>query len=189
MDKKEKLNELKEHIDECIENGTTIEAMQELKDAANTCLSDVPTTITLNQFKKLQKHINDRFNAFDSNNELDLDKCQRNVAYSIGNWYTNYNGLLLRERQKLAEIEGELKLARAKAYDNIKMSKIKYDLDARGMNIMVDGHEITRQKQVEYDKQAAYVEYLKNAVAQIGYYANGVDKIFRRVELKGRYGE
>jgi len=97
--------------------------------------------------------------------------------------------LLLRERQKLAEIDSELKLAKATALNDIKMSKIKYDLDAKGQQIMIDGHELTRSKQMEYDKQQAYVDYLKNAVSQIGFYANGVDKILRRAEIKGRYGE
>lgn len=189
MDKKEKLEELKEHVDQCIKDGTTDEAMQELKDAADACMSNVPTTITLKQFTKLKNHINKRFDAFDDKGEVDLDKCQRNVAHSIGNWYTNYNGLLLKERQKLAEIESGLKLAKAKAYDDIKMSKIKYDLDARGLNIMVEGHELTRIKQIEYDKQNAYVEYLNNAVKQIGFYANGVDKILKRADIKGKYGE
>ena len=67
--------------------------------------------------------------------------------------------------------------------------KIKYDLDAKGQQIMVDAHELTRAKQMEYDKQNAYVEYLKNAVNQIGFYSNGVDKILKRAEIKGKYGE
>lgn len=182
MEKKEKLEELKEHIDKCIEDGITEDSLCELQDATKACMSDVPTTLTLGQFKKLKDHINNRFNAFDEKGNIDYEKLQRNVAYSISSWQTNYNGLLLRERQKLAEISSELKLAKANAYNDIKMSKIKYDLDAKGLSIMVDGHEYTRTKQLEYDKQQAYVDYLDNAVKQIGFYSNGVDKILRLQE-------
>ena len=179
MDKKEKLEELKEHINACIEKGITDDSLSELQDAANACMSDVPTTLTLGQFKKLQNHINKRFNAFDEKGNIDYEKLQRHVAYSISSWQTNYNALLMREKQKLAEISSALKLAKAQAYDDIKMSKIKYDLDARGLNIMVEGHELMRAKQLEYDKQQAYVDYLDYAVRQIGFYSNGVDKILR----------
>lgn len=182
MSKKDRLEELKGHIDKCIGDGATDDSLGELRDATATCLSDVPTTITLGQFKKLQDHINNRFNAFDETGNINYEKLQRNVAYAISSWYTNYNGLLLKEKQKLAEISSELKLAKATAYHDIKMTKAKYDIDARGLGIMVDGHEITRAKQLEFDKQQAYVDYLDNAVKQIGFYSNGVDKILRLQE-------
>jgi len=189
MDKKEKLEEVKEYIDKCISGDMSLESLQDVQDSFKIAMTDVPTTITLNQFNKLKKHIDDKFNVFDADGEIDLDKCQRNVGYSIGNWYSNYNVLFLREKQKLAEIASDLALARAEALHDIKMSKIKYDLDSRGMNIMIEGHQLTRAKQMEYDKQKAYVEYLEATVKQVGFYANSVDKILKRVEIKGKYGE
>lgn len=189
MDKKEKLEEVKEYIDKSITAGMSLESLQDVQDSFKIAMTDVPTTITLNQFNKLKKHIDDKFNVMGDDGEVDLDKCQRNVAYSIGNWYSNYNVLLLRERHKLSEIDGDLKLARAEALHDIKMSKIKYDLDARGMNIMIEGHQLTRAKQLEYNKQKDYVDYLEGTVKQISYYANSIDKILKCVEIKHKYGE
>jgi len=189
MEKKEKLEEVKEHIDKCITSGVTLESLQEVQDAFKIAMTDVPTTITINQFEKLKKHINDKFNVFDANGDVDLERCQRNIGYSIGNWYSNYNVLLLRERQKLSEIASDLALARAEALHDIKMTKIKYDLDARGMHIMTEGHQLTRAKQMEYDKQKAYVEYLDATVKQIGFYGNNIDRILKCIEVEHKYGE
>ena len=76
MDDKERLEELKEHIDECIEQGMPDKAMQDLKDNAMACLSGVPTTITLNQFKKLKHHIKKRFTVLiNEDGDIDLDQC------------------------------------------------------------------------------------------------------------------
>jgi hypothetical protein len=186
---KKKLEEIKESVDSCIEGGITDESLTELKDNININMSSIPTTITVGQLEKLKNHINNRFNAFDANGELDLDQAQRNIAYSIGNWFNNYNGLLLKERQKLAEIEGELLQSKALAYDDIKMSKIKYDLDSAGTRVMLDGHKFVVPKNIERDKQKAYVHFLESAVKQIGYYANGVKIMLQREELKARYGQ
>ena len=64
----------------------------------------VPRIISKENLEKLKKHINDRFNVFDANGKLDLDRCQLNIGYSIGQYFTTYNGLLLKERHKLADI-------------------------------------------------------------------------------------
>ena len=78
---------------------------------------ELPVNITANKIKLLRDHINANFNAFDDKDNLDLDKCQRNVAYSAGNIYTNYNGLLMQEEQKLAAIKEDLSTIKAIAYD------------------------------------------------------------------------
>jgi len=151
--------------------------------------TEIPGTITKEQMQKIKDHINNRFNVFDKHGNVDLDKCQLNVGYAISNYYTNYNGILLKEKQKLAEIEEQLKLVKAKAYDEIKTSKIKYDLDSKGFTIMLEGHESVRAKKLEYDKQSAYVDFWDNTVKQISFYANSVKVIMQRAEVKGRYGE
>jgi hypothetical protein len=152
-------------------------------------MSNSPSTITIEQLTKLKNHINERFNIFDNEGHIDLDRCQLNVGYALGQYYTNYNGLLLKERQKLADIEGELSLLKVQAYDDIKMTKIKYDVDAKGMALLLEGHDLVRPKQVECDKQKAYVQFLENTLRQIGNYANGVKTILQRTEMKARYGE
>ena len=148
----------------------------------------MPVDITKEKIKKLTDHINNNFNVADGSGSLMLDKCQRNVAYSIGHVYTNYNGLLLQEKHKLAEIKEQLSLLKAKAYNEIKMNKA-YDIDARGMTLLLEGHEEVRRKQLEYDKQDDYVKFLDYTVKQIGYYANGVNVMLRREEIRYKYGE
>jgi hypothetical protein len=147
-----------------------------------------PIDISNDKISKLRDHINNNFNAFNENGELQLDKCQRNVAYSIGHVYTNYNGLLMQERHKLDEIREQLSFYKAKAYNDIKMNKA-YDIDAKGMTLLLEGHEEVRKKQLEYDKQETYIKFLEYTVKQIGYYANGVNVMLRREELRAKYGE
>jgi len=140
------------------------------------------------QLEKVRKHIEDKFNIIDARGNIDLDKCQLAVGYAL-NTYTNYNGVLLKEKHLLAEIEEQLKLARSGAYNDIKMRKIKYDLDSKGMNITLEGHVLVKAKKLEYDKQAAYVEFWENTVKQVSFYANSIKVIMQRAEIKGRYGE
>jgi hypothetical protein len=149
----------------------------------------IPTTIDKVQLEKLRSHIDERFNAFDKNGKLDLDRCQLNIAYSIGKYYTTYNGLLFSEKHKLAEIECSLASIKAETYHNIKMSGAKYDVSSKGMDLLLDGSEAVRKKQEECDKQKAYISFLENTVKQISFYANGVKIMLQREELKARYGE
>lgn len=151
-------------------------------------MESTPVEITNKKIEKLRDHINNNFNAFDENGNLILDKCQRNVAYSIGHVYTNYNGLLLQEKHKLAEIKEQLSLLKAKAYTEVK-TQAKFDVDAKGMTLLIDGHQEVRLKQMEYDKQSDYVDFLDNTVKQIGYYANGVNVMLRREEIRIKSGE
>lgn len=149
---------------------------------------ELPVEITANKIKKLRDHINANFNAFNEKGELDLDKCQRNVAYSAGNIYTNYNGLLMQEEQKLAEIKEDLVKIKSNAYDEIKRSVLAYDVDVKGTAIMLEGHDKVRQKQREYDEQSTYVDFLKRTVSQLSYYANAVRVMIEREQLRERYG-
>jgi len=150
-------------------------------------MAETPVTITKEKLQKIREHINKKFSVF-IDGKIDYDKCQLNVAYAISDHYVNYNGILLLEKHKLATIESQLKLVRAIAYDEIKMGKIKYDINAKGMDIMLEGHEKVREKQLEYNKQKDYVDFWENIVNQIGYYAKNVEVIFKRVEL-AKYGE
>ena len=149
---------------------------------------ELPVNITANKIKLLRDHINANFNAFDDKDNLDLDKCQRNVAYSAGNIYTNYNGLLMQEEQKLAAIKEDLSTIKAIAYDEIKRSVLAYDVDAKGTIIMLEGHAKVSQKQKEYDNQKAYVEFLDRTVKQLSFYANAVRVMIEREQLRERYG-
>lgn len=149
---------------------------------------NAPIKITNEKIKALRDHINNAFNAFGDDGELDLDKCQRNVAYSIGNTFTNYNGLLLQERHRLSEIESDLKELKAIAYDKVKRFT-DYVVDASNVKTLVEGSKDVRQKQLEFDKQSSYVLFLESTLKQIGYYANGVKVLIQREELRARFGE
>ena len=149
---------------------------------------ELPVNITTERIKRLRDHINANFNAFDDSDNLDLDKCQRNVAYSAGNVYTNYNGLLMQEEQKLAAIKSDLATIKAIAYDEIKRSVLAYDVDSKGTLIMLEGHSTVSQKQKEYDNQKAYVDFLDRTVKQVSFYANAVKVMIEREHLRERYG-
>lgn len=151
-------------------------------------MQNVPIDITNEKIAKLRDHINSNFDAVNPDGSLNLDKAQRNVAYSIGNIYTNYNGLLLQEKHKLIDIETDLKMIKAITYDEIKRTQLAYDVDSKGVLVILDGHEKVRKKQSEYDKQQAYVEFLENTLKQIGYYANGVRVMLQKEEIKLKYG-
>lgn len=139
--------------------------------------------ITNERIINLRDYINTTFNAFDSEGNLDLDKMQRNVAYSIGNIYTDFSGLLMQERFKLAEVEDALKAVKATALLEIKKNQ-QFQLNYKEIDIVLAAHHDVREKQLEFDKQSAYVDFLDRAVKQIGYYANGVRTIFQREEIK-----
>lgn len=145
-----------------------------------------PITITNEKLQKIKDHVDKKFNVFDEQGNIDLDKCQRSVGYAL-NIYANYNGILLKERHKLADINNELKLVNATTLHELKMSRNKYDLNAKESNTMLEGAENIRKKQLEYDKQHAYVEFWDNIVKQVGYYNKAVEVILRAAEIKARY--
>jgi hypothetical protein len=167
-----------------------IEQMLESGEIKPLSASKVPVDITSEQIKKLVEHINGNFHnvAEEDPETVDLDKAQRNVAYSIGNVFTNYNGLLLQERHKLCEIQGDLKHLKAIAYDKIKRFT-KYTVDTTYIKVLIEASEDVRIKQIEHDKQLAYVEFLKNTLNQVTFYSNGVKTMLQREELRARYGE
>lgn len=147
-----------------------------------------PVQLTNEKMKKLTDHVNANFNVHDIDGNIDLDRCQNNVAYNIGHIYTNYNGLLLQERMKLADIKSDLSIIRDKTYHDIKMKRAAYDVDSAGMKIKIDGTKEVALKQREYDQQDAYVKFLELTVRQISTYAAGAKTIMFREEIKGRYG-
>ena len=148
-----------------------------------------PINLTTEKMQKLVDHIKANFEAHDENGKLDLEKCQNNVAYNIGHIYTNYNGILLQERFKLADIKADLAIIRDKAYHEIKMKKAAYDIEAAGLKIKIEGSVEVANKQREYDKQEVYVKFLENVVRQISTYAAGVKTVLYREEIKFRYNQ
>jgi len=150
---------------------------------------EAPVQLTNEKIKKLHDHVMSTFNNHNEKGELDLDRCQNNVAYNIGNIYSNYNGLLLQERLKLAEIKADLSIIRDKAYHDIKMTKVAYDLDATGIKVKLDGTQSVAHKQREFDQQEYYVKYLEALMRQITTYSSGVKTMLYREEIKYRYNQ
>jgi hypothetical protein len=150
---------------------------------------EAPVELTNEKIKKLHNHIMGTFQNHDEHGEVDLERCQNNVAYNIGNIYSNYNGLLLQERLKLADIKADLSIIREKAYHDIKMTKVAYDLDATGLKLKVEGNQTVAYKQREYEKQEYYVKYLEGLMRQISAYSAGVKTILYREEIKFRYNQ
>jgi len=148
-----------------------------------------PINLTTEKMQRLVEHIQSNFDAHDDDGNLDLEKCQNNVAYNIGHIYTNYNGLLLQERLKLADIKADLAIVRDKTYHDIKMKKAAYDIEAAGLKIKIDGSKEVATKQREYDKQEVYVKFLENVVRQVSSYATGVKTMLYREEIRYRYNQ
>lgn len=148
-----------------------------------------PVDLTSDKIAKLVEHINKTFNNFDDNGDLDLDKAQNNVAYNIGDIYNNYNGLLMQERMKLADIKSDLAIIRNEAYHEIKMTRVAYDINEAGIKLKLEGHEKVVVKQREYDKQEYFVKYLEGLMRQISAYAAGVKTMLYREEIKYRYNQ
>jgi len=152
-------------------------------------MPESPARITKEMVERLRERINENFNIFEEDNEtIDLEKAQLKVAYNMGRVFTNYNGILMLERQILATLERNLDLAEAKAYDNIKMTKIKYDLDTAGMKLMVKGHEEVRPVRLEVENQKSYITFLEETLGQLKFFANKVDTIIKCKEIQLRCG-
>ena len=151
-----------------------------------------PVAITAEKIQKLKDHLNNRFNIFSNQEvgkeEIDLDRCQINIGYSIGSYYTTYNGLLMKERMRLADLEGNLALAKAKAIDDIKRNRLQYTTSSKEEEMIIEGHKFCRIAKANCKKQVAYVKFLENAVTAIGFYSNGVKTILERERLRGREG-
>jgi hypothetical protein len=148
-----------------------------------------PVHLTSDKMQLLVDHINMNFNNHDEDGNLDLDRCQNNVAYNIGHIYSNYNGLLMQERMKLADIKADLAIVRESAYHDIKMTRAQYDIDSTGMKLKIDGSPTVAPKQREFEKQEAYVKFLETLMRQISTYAAGVKTILYREEIKYRYNQ
>jgi len=147
----------------------------------------IPINIQNSHIKKLKDYLDTFFNHEDSDGNLDLDRMQRNVAYNAGNMYTNISGILFQEELKLAQIEADLKQIKAKKYDEIKRITA-YTIEATGIKLLLDGSEDVRKKQLEYDRQYAYVQFLLRAMQQLTYYGNKIDTVLKREEIRFKYG-
>lgn len=148
-----------------------------------------PIDMTSEKIAKLVEHINRTFTNHDEDGNLDLDKAQNNVAYNIGDIYNNYNGLLMQERMKLADIKSDLAIIKSEAYHEIKMKRVAYDINEAGIKLKLEGHEKVVVKQREYDKQEYFVKYLEGLMRQISTYAAGVKTMLYREEIKYRYNQ
>jgi hypothetical protein len=154
----------------------------------NSTSKKLPREITEQQLKKLIEHLNSTFECIGKNDEVDWDKVIRQMATSVGHWYINYQGILMSERMKLSELEDILRLKRAHAFHELKTSKIKYDVDVKNMQILIEGSEMYRSSKLDYDKQKAYIMFLEASVDHIKYYSNNIKNMLAVREFKERYG-
>lgn len=147
----------------------------------------VPVEITNQKIAKLRDWMNQYLEAEMPDGSIDLDKAQRNINYSAGNFYTNLNGLYLQEDLKRAQIESDLNHLKALKYDEVKRFT-DYPIEKDGVSILIAGSENVRKKQLEYDKQVAYLAFLERALKQFGFYSNKVDVMIRAKEFDFKYG-
>ena len=139
--------------------------------------------ITKEGLENLKKDLCNKFSVFNDSGKIDLDRCQLNVGYSIGDYYVHFNGLLLKEKHRLATFQRDLDHNKSLAYEDIKRNSV-FDLDAKGIVLLIDGHSFVGDKQREYSQQKAFVEFLEGVVEHIKFYANGVKVILEREKYR-----
>jgi hypothetical protein len=149
----------------------------------------VPGELTSTRMKLLADHLKKTFSIMLPDGSIDLDRAQRCVAYSIGNIYVNYNGLLMTERIKQAEIDGEVAMMKASVLSELKKGKIPHDLNATQWETMLVGNREYVMKIREQASQAAYVKFLENCMRQISTYREGVKVILDAHREKSVYGQ
>jgi predicted DNA-binding protein YlxM (UPF0122 family) len=145
-----------------------------------------PTEISAAQLTKLMDHLNATLNCFDTEDDINWDQINRNIAGHVGHWYMNYQGLLMRERMKMSEINERVSLSRAAAYNDIKRTK-QYDLDSNGMKLFTQGAESVREIERERENQEAYIKFLESALDHIKFYPNAIKTMVAVYEAKHRY--
>jgi hypothetical protein len=146
-----------------------------------------PINIESNKIKELRDWINQYLNAEDTNGELDLNRAQRNINYCAGDFYTNLNGIYMQEEFKLRQLESDLSKIKAIQYDKIKRFT-DYVVESAGIKILLDGNEEVRKKQLELDKQEAYLDFLDRSLKQFSFYSNKVEIMLKAREAQERYG-
>lgn len=149
---------------------------------------EIPMEIKNEKFKKLVDHVKFTFDAFDDTGEIDYNKLTRNMSYYMGHIYTNYSLLLMQEEYKLAEYEQELRRIRAITLNDLKMSKIKYDVDAKGLYYLMEGNEEYGKISLKVNKQKAMIEFMKRLVTQIGYYGNNCKILIEKKKHEMQFG-
>ena len=147
--------------------------------------------ITDADIQKLQNYCKRTFNVFLPNSQrIDLTKAQTMMAYNAGDIYTDFNALLLQERQVLADLKGDYQSSKATAFDMIKRDRKRgYDLSSNDIKIFIDGHPLVTDALKKVNKQTAFVHYLENMVNQISYYSNAMGKILEAEKLKRTYNQ
>ncbi len=146
-----------------------------------------PIEIKNKKIIRLRDWVNQYLEIEDENGVLDIDRAMRNINYSAGNFYSNLNGILMQERFKLTDIEGDLNRIRAQQYDKVKRFT-DYQVDSSGIKLLVEGNEAVIAKKREYDMQAEYVDYIDRTMKQFSFYSNKVDTMIKARETKERYG-
>lgn len=145
-----------------------------------------PISIDQPKIIKLRDWINQYLNCEDANGVLDLEKAQRNINYSAGDFYTNLNGLYMQEEFKFHEIESDLAKIKAIQYDKIKRFT-DYVVESANIKILLDGNEEVRTKQLELDKVGAYLDFLDRTLKQFSFYSNKVDVMIKAREAYNRF--
>jgi len=146
-----------------------------------------PISIESQKIQKLRDWVNQFLHIETVDGELDIDKAMSNINYSAGNFYTNLNGIYMQEEFKLHQIENDLAKVKALKYDEIKRFT-DYQVESAGVKIILDGSTEVREKQLEYSKQKAYLEFLDRTLKQFSFYAGKVDVMIKARETKEKYG-
>ena len=147
----------------------------------------IPIQIGNKKIEALRDWVDEFLKIENDDGILDIDRAMRNISYSASTFYSNLNGIMMKEAFKLTEIEADLKRIRAKQYDKVKRFT-DYQVDSNGIKILVDGNEDVIQKQKEYDKQKEYLAYLDRTMKQFDYYAKKIEVMMKARENKERYG-
>lgn len=149
---------------------------------------DIPCDLKDGQFKRFVEELKETFDAFDADGEINYNKLVKNLAYYMGHIYTNINVKVACEEAKCIEMTSELNKLRAVTLNELKMTKLKYDIDAKGLTILIEGNPEYSAMQMRVNKQKAFIDFLKRTLDQVGYYGNNSRIIIDKAKHEQQFG-
>ena len=148
---------------------------------------DAPILIDNDKIIKLKEWLDDKLNPIDENGNVDLQKCQSNLAYHMGHYHTTINGLVFQSELQLADKQEKYSGAYAAAIENLKRNK-KFDVDSSTFKFLVSGDDSVKSLQKDIDKLNAYIKFLRECLNKINRYSYDATSLIKLFELNERLG-
>lgn len=126
---------------------------------------------------KLNAWLNETLKSTDENGNPDINRIIYNSAYNMGEAAVTLSGVIMKEEVRKARIMDELRVLKAKTYEQTIRDKSAYDPSAEGLRTLVDGDPVLSTKMRELDKCTAYIDGLKRCMDLIKWYPRNASAI------------